>query len=191
MQPNNPYGPAAPPPQPHEYEFITNSGNTSRKPLSILPSGSSTPVRIAIVVGGLLALLILFIIIKGLLSGGGNTPALINVAQDQQQIIHIVTNANEQTQTSLSGTNQNFAVTAQAALTSAQAQLVTYTANNGHKVGAKTLSLKLSSNLDSELTTAATNSTYDSTFKETMQTQLTDYQQALRAAYAQTTPRGP
>lgn len=186
MQPNAPYSPA-PPPQPHEYEFIVNPNKPSRRNLNLMPTGASLPVRVAVIGGGLFALLVIFLIIKGLLSGGGNTQALITVAQDQQQMIHLATNAGQQT--GLSITNQNFAVTAQTTLTSAQTQLVTYLKTNGHKVGAKTLSLKVSTNLDQELTTAAGNSTYDSTFRETMQTQLNDYQQALRTAYQQT--KGP
>jgi hypothetical protein len=126
-----------------------------------------------------------------MLSGGGNTPALISVAQEQQEIIHLTTNATSNSQTGLSTTNQNFAVTAQASLTSDQRQLITYLANNGHKVKDKTLGLKINASLDQELQTAATNSTYDNTFKQTMQTQLSEYQQALQAAYKQTTgPKG-
>lgn len=186
MQPNTPYSPA-PPSQPHEYEFITNPGQPPRRPINLLPGGTSLPLRIAIVGGGIFALLIIFLIIKGLLSGGGNTEALTTVAQDQQQMIHLATNATQQS--GLSTTNENFATTAQVTLTSAQAQLVTYLKTNGQKVGLKTLNLKISSNLDTELTTAASNSTYDSTFRRTMQSQLSDYQQALRTAYQQT--KGP
>lgn len=155
----------------------------------MLPANAPAPMRIAIVVGGLIVMLVLFLIIKGLLSGGGNTQALINVAQDQQEIIHLTTNATSNSQVGLSTTNENFAVTAQASLTSAQQQLVTYLANNGHKVKDKTLNLKINTTLDQDLTTAATNSTYDSTFKQTMQNQLNNYQQALRTAYQQT--KGP
>jgi hypothetical protein len=187
MPPNTPYQPAPPPVQPHEYEFITNPGKPPRGPANLLPSGASLPIRIAIVAGGLLVLLIIFVIIKGLLSGGGNADALVTVAQDQQQIVHLTTKANEQT--GLSTINQNFAVTAQATVTSAQTQLITYLKTNGQKVGIKTLNLKVSTTLDEELKTAASNSTYNSTFKETMQSQLNDYQQALRTAYNQT--KGP
>jgi len=189
--PNNPYQQPAPTPQPSGYDFITNPAPEPKRGPNLLPSNASAPMRVAIVVGGLLVLLILFLIIKGVLSGGGNTDALINVAQDQQEIIHVTTNATGNTQTGLSTTNQNFAVTAQASLTSDQQQLITYLANNGHKVKDKTLSLKISADLDQQLQTAATNSTYDSTFKQTMQNLLSDYQQALRTAYQQTTgPKG-
>jgi hypothetical protein len=194
MQPNNPYGAPAPPPQPNDYSFITNSGTPQRRGPNLLPSNTSTPVRVAIVGGGLFVLLIVFLIVKGMLSGGGNTPALITVAQDQQEIIHIVTTATGGaggSQTSLSTTNENFAVTANASLTSAQGLLLTYLADNGHKVNAKTVGLKLSASIDQQLQTASANSNYDETFQEIMQSQLTTYQQALQAAYRQTTgPKG-
>jgi hypothetical protein len=190
MQPNNPYGTPAPPPQPHEYEFITNPGKPPRQPLNnLLPGGASMPMRIAVVVGGLFVLLILFLVIKGLVSGGGNTTALLNVAQQQQEIIHLSTNANQQT--NLSITNQNSAVTTQASMTSAQTQLISYLGTNGHKVKSKDLEKGVSANLDQEFTTAIANNTYDSTYKQVMQSQLKNYQQALQTAYQQTSgPKG-
>jgi hypothetical protein len=190
MQPNNPYQPV-PPPQPHEYDFLVNSQKPPKRSFS-LPGNSSKPIRIAIVVGGLLILIIVFSVIKSALSGGGNTQALITVGQDQQQIIHITTSITQgDQQTSLSTTNQNFAVTANASLTSAQTQLVAYMKTNGHKVSAKTLGLRVSANTDEQLKTAIANTTYDSTFQSVMQTQLSNYEQALRAAYKQTSgPKG-
>lgn len=190
MQPNSPYGAATPPPvQPHEYEFITNPGQPPRHRFNPLPGGTSLPMRIAVVGGGLVVLLIIFLIVRGLLSGGGNTEALINVGQNQQQLIHLATNATEQS--GLSGANQTFAVTTQVTLSSAQQQLVTYLANNGKKVDAKQLGLKVSAPLDEQLKTAAVSSTYNATFKQTMETQLKNYQQAIREAYNQTSgPKG-
>jgi hypothetical protein len=194
MQPNSPsnspYQPV-PPPQPHEYDFLVNAQKPPKRSFK-LPGSSSLPLRIAVVAGGLLILIIIFSIIKSALSGGGNTQALITVGQDQQQIIHItdaITQGDQQT--TLSGTNQNFAVTANAALTSAQAQLLAYMKTNGHKVSTKTLSMRVSANLDEQLKTAIANTTYDSTFKSVMQGQLSDYEQALRTAYKQTSgPKG-
>ncbi len=190
MQPNSPYGAAAPPPaQPHDYEFITNPGQPPRRSFNPLPGSTSTPIRVAIVTGGLLALLIVFLILKGIFSGGGNTEALVNVGQNQQQLIHLAKNANQQP--GLSGANQAFAVTTQVTLTSAQQQLVTYLAKNGKKVDAKLLNLKVSAPLDEQLKTSAASSTYNATFKQTMETQLKSYQQALRTAYSQTSgPKG-
>jgi hypothetical protein len=189
MQPNNPYGVPAPPPQQGDYSFITEPTKPPRQPLNLMPSGASLPMRIAVVVGGLVLLLIIFVIIKGLLSGGGNTTALLNVAQQQEELIHLSTSANQQSNLAIS--NQNSAATTQVTIGSAQAQLINYMTVNGHKVKTKDLEKSISANLDQELTTAITNNTYDNTYKQIMQSQLSDYQQAVRTAYQQTSgPKG-
>lgn len=185
-QPPDPQAGAGGPYNP-QYGFIMEPPPPPRR--SLLPTDASMPIRIGIMAGGVLVLLILFLVIKGLLSGGGNSVSFISIAQDQQEMIHIVTNtttpqANQQAE--LSATNQNFAITAQLSLTSAQRQTLIYLQNNGKKVKAKTLELKISAMTDQELTAAATNSTYDSTFKQIMQSKLTDYQAALKQAYVQT-----
>lgn len=172
-----------------EYGFIMEPPPPPKRGLSLLPSDPSMPIRIGIVAGGVLILLILFIIMKGLLSGGGNSASFVSIAQDQQEIIHIANlTANSQTnqQAVLSSDNQNFAVTAQTSLTSAQSQILAYLKQHGKKVKPKTLDLKVDAATDQRLTSAAANSTYDSTFKEIMKTQLTDYQAALKQAYKQT-----
>ncbi len=208
MQPDSPYPPPPPvgPPiqpsgapsgdgtPPPDYGFITQPPKPPRRSLGLpsLPSNGPPFLRIAIVLGGLLVLLILFVIIKSLLSGGGNTQALTTVAQDQQEMIHILTNgttASTQQQAVLSSADQNFAATAQLSLTSAQNQLIVYLKNNGKKVSTKTLNLKVSPATDQQLTTAASNSTYDTTFRQVMQSKLTNYEAALKAAYKQTKGR--
>lgn len=189
IQPSGaPSGDGTPPP---DYGFITQPPKPPRRGLT-LPGNGSPLMRIVIVLGGLLVLLILFVVIKGLLSGGGNTQALTTVAQDQQEMIHIITNgttAATQQQAVLSSADQNFAATAQLSLTSAQKQLVAYLKTNGKKISLKTLNLKISPAIDQQLTTAASNSTYDTTFKQVMQSKLTNYEAALKAAYKQTKGR--
>ena len=180
-------GPVAP-----DYGFITEPSKPPRKPLSLpsLGGNSSLPVRIAVVLGGLLTLIIIFAIAKSLFSGGGNTQALTAVAQQQQSMIHILSSSSSNSST-LSENDQNFAATANVTLTSAQHELVHYMAANGKKVKAKTLKLKISPSVDKQLTTAASDNTYDSTFKQVMQGQINTYEKTLRAAYQQTTgPKG-
>lgn len=158
---------------------------------SLLPIGSSPLIRVAVVLGGLLILLVLFLIIKGLF-GHSNIPALVTVAQDQQEIIHLTTNPGQQKNgppASLSVASQNFAITAKLSITSAQSDLIQYMQNNGKKVKPKTLSLKVSKNLDDQLTGAIANNTYDQLFKQTMQNKLGEYEQALKIAYKET--KGP
>lgn len=180
-----PYAPAppnAPGNLPPGYEFIASP---STPPRSAGPQ--STAMRAIIVLGGLLLLLIIFIIIKGLFSGSSNKDQLLIVSQDQQELIHLATNAGQQED--LNETNKNFSVTAQLGLTSGQTQLISYMAKNGIKVSPKVLNLKVSAATDKQLTDAADASNYDETFRSVMDTKLKAYEIDLKAAYAKT--KGP
>lgn len=169
-----------------EFGFIMEPPPPPRR--SLLPTNASLPLRIGVVAGGFIVLLILFSVVKGLLSGSGNTPALISVAQDQQKIIHVTTSVitPQNDQAVLSDNNKNFAATAQLSMLSAQQQMLLYLKSNGKKVNAKTLNLKINAMTDQQLAASATNSTYDSTFKQIMQDQLSEYQASLKQAYQQT-----
>ncbi len=173
-------------PQPHEYEFIVNPGAPSKR--FSFPFGGGTLGRLALVLGGLLVLIIIVVVVKGLLAPKTSYAPFITIAQDQQELIHLSTNATQQQ--GLSTTSQNFAITAQLSLTSAESQLLTYLKNNGQKVSTKVLGQKVSASLDSQLTTAAGDSTYDATFQQIMQSQLTVYSQAMKQAYNGAGPRG-
>lgn len=189
--------PPAPPPAPlypgaqvsppaqlsQEYSFITNPEKPAKQPL--LPSGNSLPQRALLATGGLLALVIIFVIIKSLLGGGGsNLTSFVGVAQDQQELMHLATNASQQK--SLTVNDQNFAATSQLSLASSQATIVKYLSTNGHKVNLKTLNLKLSLSLDNQLVNAAAATTYDQTFQEITKTKLTAYLSDLQQTYKQT-----
>ncbi len=163
------------------YDFITNPQQAPRR----LPlGGGSTLSRVLIVGVGLILLIILFSIVKGLLSGGGNKAAMLHVVQDQQAIIHLTTAANQQPVIALS--NKNFAVTGQLAIASEQQQLTSYLAKHSQKISLKQQSLKVSSAVDKQLTGALASSTYDATFQSVMKSQVTDYAAALKLAYQQT-----
>lgn len=203
MPPNNqnPYGPPPAPEHPQseepDYGFIMEPPKPARRGLSLpgfFGPDSSLLARVALVLGGLLALIIIFAIARSLFSGGGNTAALTSVAQSQQSIIHVITNGpgqDNQQQATLADSTKNFSATAQATLTSAQAQLIQYMADNHKKINEKDLDLKIDPAIDAQLSTAAANSTYDSAFRQAMKTQLTSYEQALQEAYKQTTgPKG-
>lgn len=153
-----------------------------------LPGARSGPLRALFVAGGLFVLFIVFIVIKGVLfSGGGNLEPFVGIAQQQQELIHLATNADEQD--TLSATNKNIALTTQLALTTAQSDLLAYLKTNGKKVGDKTLNLQVSTTIDTQLTDAVTTNTYDQTFQQIMQNKLTVYQQALKQTFPQT--KGP
>jgi len=204
VQPNNPYDPnqpVAPPPapppydptlnqnatpQPHDYSFILNPEKPTRK-RGLPGSSSSMLVRIGIVAGGLLILLIIFSILKSALAGHPNTTGFITAAQEQQELIHLSTNASQQT--GLSTTNLNSALTTQLSLTSGQHDILAYLQNNHVKVKTKLLNLQVSKTLDEQLTTAAAASTYNQTFHDVMKSKLTAYALTLKQTYAHT--KGP
>ncbi len=179
-------GPNQPPVSPaNPYNFITDSASVPQK-RSRLPGASSLAMRLAYVGGGLLVLIILFSIIRNVISGPSSLQAFLPVAQDQQEISHLLDNADKQQNQNFSAAAQNFIATAQLSIPSNQTDLLQYLAKNHYKVNPKDLSLKLSASVDSQLTTAAANSAYESTFVTTMANQLDGYKNDLRHAYAQT-----
>lgn len=141
-------------------------------------------MRAVYIAGGLLVLLVIFIIIKGLFGGGSNLTPYDTVAEDQQELIHLVVNASQQTNTTVA--DQNFAATAQLSLTSSLADTVKYLANNGQKISTKILDSKVSTATDTQLVNAASAGTYDQTFQQVMQGKLTAYISDLQQAYRQT-----
>ncbi len=164
------------------YDFIVNPEQLPSK--RSLPGGNSMAMRALFAAGGLLILLVAFVIIKDLISGSSKLGLFVTVAQDQQELIHLATNATQQQD--LSTSNQNFVATAQLSLSSSQSQIVSYLANNNMKVNPKTLSLKLNSSLDNQLTTAETAGTFNQTFQDTMKSQLDNYVGDLKQTYDQT-----
>lgn len=183
MQPQQPsYGAPEPPVVQPNYDFIVNPQAAPRK----LPlRGGSMLSRILVVGVGLIVLIVAFTIIKGLISGGGNSAALLHVAQDQQAILHLTTAAAQQQ--GISNTNLNFAVTSNLVITSEKSELLSYVSKQHQKISRKQLILKVKPSLDTQLTNAAAASTYDTTFQDIMKSQLADYQSALKLAYKETT----
>jgi len=184
FQPAQPPQQAAPnTAQPQPYDFIMNPEQPKQHKAS-LPGGNSAAMRAVFIAGGLLVLLIVFTVIKGLLGGSSNLDSFVAVAQDQQELIHLATNADQQPD--LSTTNKNFTATAELSLGSAQSQLIKYLSTNGTKVTAKQLALKISSQTDARLTTSAAATTYNQTFKEIVNDKLTTYVTDLQQTYNHT-----
>jgi hypothetical protein len=177
-----------PAPAPEPYAFITDPQNTA-KPSTFLStfSGKSLPIRIGVGAGGLVALLIIFNVLKGLLVQGFPLPPFVSVLQDQQELIHLTTNAIASPgSVSLPGTYQNFLATTQVAVTSSQGQLLTYLLGQRQKIKPGVTSLKISPTIDAQLTSAIANNTYTSTLQQAMSSQLTTYTSDLHAAYIKT-----
>lgn len=168
---------------PDAYDFITHPKPLAPKRLT-LPGASSLPIRIAFITGSLLVLVILFSVVKGLLTGPSHLTPFIGIAQDQQELIHLADNAAKQH--IISNINQNFAATAQLTLGSSQSAIIKYLARSGQKIDAKNLALnsKVSSKVDAQLTAAAAATTYDQVFQQIMQADMKVYISDLKQAFA-------
>lgn len=153
--------------------------------LTNLPGGNSMLTRIALIGGGLVILLIIFTVLKGLLTSGPDLTPVVAVVQQQQELIHLVTTAQQSQQGNLSVTNKNFAATLQLTLGTSQGKTIQYLATNHKKLKAKQLNLKVSALTDKRLAGAAAAGNYDQTFTEIMQAQLNTYGSDLALAYKQ------
>jgi hypothetical protein len=179
--------PAQPVTAPEPYDFIMNAGEQPAASRLPLPRLDSMPKRALLAGVGLLAVLIIFIVVKGALSGSSNLPLFVGVAQDQQEMIHLTTNTSTGGQQLLGAASQNFAATTSASLTSSQSAILTYLAANGNKVKGKQLGLKVSQQLDTQLANATAAGTYDQVFQQIMKAQLTTYLNDLNQTYQKTT----
>jgi hypothetical protein len=167
-----------------------NPQKPPKPPMKLLPTGGSPLQRLAIFGGGLVVLIILIAIVAGMLgkSGQAGTNDIIAVAQEQTELARIAADAGDNA-TALA--TQNLAHNLELTMTSAQSQTVDYLAQNGHKLGSKTLGLKHSAGTDTTLQNAHDAGTYDSTFVSLVQTQIAAYEQSLRTAYnAKPGPKG-
>lgn len=177
-------------PHPASYDFIMNPQQAPKQPKLKLPGAGPTGLlaRVALVGGGLIVLVILFSVIKGLIIKGPDFSGYVTVAEDQQELIHLVSNsASNSSQQNLDTNNQNLAATAQLSLASNQAQVLKYLSENHHKVSSKTLGLRLNTALDTQLTNAQTAGTYDQTFQSIMQSQLNGYMNDLKHTFQTST----
>lgn len=180
------------PPQ-HDYGFILNPEAPPKKPL--LPSlnggsggtASALAVRVGLAAGGLVVLLILFSVVRGLVSSGPNEQVYLSVLRNQQQLIHLTTQANTgnsgSQQPELSPDMANFVATAKLSATSARRELVTSLSTGGIKINPKQLALGADPKLDAQLKAAAAADTYAPTFRDIMQAELQAYQASLDQAY--------
>ena len=181
-QPNQPPV-SSPGPYDPGYAFIMNPSQPPKRRVALpsVPGLGPLATKVLIGLAGLVLVLIIFSVTKSALSGSGNVPALTAVAQDQQELAHLSTNA--ALQTDISTTNQTFAATASLSLASAEAQLISYLSLNGHKLAAKQLSLKVSVSTDSSLTAAESTGNFNQTFVSIMQSKLGTYMSDLNTAY--------
>ena len=165
------------------YEFFMNPEQPAQK-TSRLTSSTSMPLKIGLVAGGLLILLIMFNVIRGLLAGPSNFTYYLATVQDQQAITHITSDALQQQD--INTANKIFAATADASVTSSQSKLLGLLADSNKKVGDKQINLKISAKTDAALEAAAASGNYNAVFKEAMQAQLKAYMSDINATFNHT-----
>lgn len=173
----------------NNYDFIINPAKPSKKKL--IPNNSLLS-RVLIILVGLTILVFAIIIVKGILSPPPfQFQAMLTVAQDQQEITHILTNtaSNGAALQSLSSRTQNYIATAQLVVPDEQTSLITYLSNNGYKLSATQLNQTISNTIDSQITASISNGDYDQTLITIMQQQLKKYIYDISVDYKQT--KGP
>jgi hypothetical protein len=178
-------------PKPPTYDFIFNPNEQKPSQDSKLPSLPGLNANFSKIILALIgAILVVFVVglIKNAVSGPGNYPYLLSVLQDQEELMHLVSNSTQQQQQDISGTNLNYAWTTDMAMTSSSTQLLNYLAANGHKVkSAKLLMQKISPADDQTLANAELAGTYNQEFAQVNTTLLQGYINDLKTAYNYTT----
>jgi hypothetical protein len=174
--------PAAPPPNnANKFDFIVKNPPKARMPL-FGGGGSSTTKRLIVVIGGGVVLIIIAIVLAGILGSAGksSTKALIDIAQEQQEIVRVSGVGVTKSQTSAT---KNLAMTIQYSVLTNQQSTISLLAGKGHKLKTKDLGLKHDIKTDNILTLASQNNTFDEAFKQIIYSQLNDYKSALKTAY--------
>ncbi|HET8992100.1 MAG TPA: hypothetical protein VFN31_03655 [Candidatus Saccharimonadales bacterium] len=172
---------------PEAYDFILNpeTGHSSTlKPK--LPQSLGAKLGIGLV--ALMGIILLISIASSLFSSPSNLPYFESVLEDQQEIVHIATNA--QSEPDISSNNQVFVTTTIAALSSNSSALQAYLQSNGTKINSALLSLKINSAVDNELTSAESSGTFNSTFDQIARAQLNVYIEDLATARTKAGPQG-
>lgn len=168
------------------YAFITNPVQSPKKSgIASILSSSSLPLRIALVTGGLLVLLVLFVIIRGLFTSSPAVDSFIPIVQEQQAIILLVSDAEKEGGQNLSAGNKNVMATVNVSLTSSQTATIKYLNTNNKKLKPEQLNLKVSTATNKQLADAATSGTYNQVFHDILESKLAAYGNALNQAYKQ------
>jgi hypothetical protein len=167
--------------QQNPYDFIMNAPQAPKK--GWLPGiGSSQKQRILVVIAGGVLLIIILLIVFSLIFGGsgGNTDALVKVAQEQTELIRI----SDIALTKARGSDAlNLAVTTKLSLTTEQQPLLATLKSEGRKLSIKELNAGKNSATDESLAAAEQNNQFDQVFIQTLQNGIANYQKTLKQAY--------
>ncbi|MFI5271145.1 MAG: hypothetical protein ACHQT9_03825 [Candidatus Saccharimonadales bacterium] len=161
------------------YDFILNKNVQKKNPTDFFTT-KSMPVRIAMVVGGLVSLLVIILMLQSILAGKPKYESYFVVIQDQQEIIHLSSNA---IQSDLPTSYDNFLATTNLTVSSTNSQLLSYLILYKQKITPQLLNAKVSPTLDAQLNQATSTGGYSGLFQSTMSAKLNQYLRDLNTAY--------
>lgn len=180
MQPQKP---ASPNPQ---YDFIMSDKQASQKGLKLPSLGLPKPVKIGLAV--LIGLIILIVAYSLLTSGkSSNSQLYASALARAQEIARVSTSVGTLAQDSQT---QNLAATTQNALSSEQAQITSYLAEQKIKVSTSSLAADDNTATDTQMQNAATNGNLPGVYASYLKTQLAEYQNDLQSVYKTAGPNG-
>ncbi len=187
MEPTNINQPVQIPTNPNPYDFILNNKKPHRQ---LIDPNNKQQMYIVAIIGGIV-LIVLFMILKSILSG----PPIINMQdvtttlQTQQEIVHLTNqpgtgNLNSLNMpSSLTNTNSTVGIV----VASEQTSLLNYLKLNNIKISPSVIALGINTNLDNQLITAFSNGNFNSFFKQTLINEIQVYQNSLSQTYSSAT----
>jgi hypothetical protein len=167
-----------------DYDFILNSGKTTKKSPFPMPSGNSQTQRILIVVGGAVLLLIVGLMLFNLILGGGGSASekVAQITIDQQEIVRI---AERGTKDAVGTDTKAYAQTVKLSVETQQKKLLEALSKQGKKMDSKLLATGKNTDNDKALDSAAQSNRFDEALMKYMRETLAEYQQDLKEAYDQ------
>lgn len=167
------------------YDFIVNPNAQTRPGLNFALLNGSLLTRVALLGGALVVIMIVAAVLISSFSPKGPTTGMISIAERQQEMIRVSSNA-LQNQQIVSADAMNFVANVEASVTSSQMQVTGYLSAHGKKLNNKALSLDQSSATDAQLANAATANNFDSAITQNMIDQLQTYESLLQTTFNQT-----
>lgn len=168
-----------------KFDFILNA---SQKPKRNLLGAISQVPRAILIPVVIIVLLFGLITVSSILSGRNDstTKQLVSLAARQQEIVRVSGVAANLLQDNIT---QNLEATAKISLASDQAQLLSYLKTNHIKADTKSLSVRINKSTDTQLAAARQSNNADEVYTAYLKTQLTDYRNAIQAAFLKAGPK--
>ena len=189
-QPNDLPPPPPAPTTPYDFFLEQSKPRTSANPLSPEGKRYGTAIgggpginRLALAVGGAIAVAAVLAVVAAFLPKDKTTPQWLALAQRQQEVIRVCTMGSKAQYQS----TRDFAITCQTGVTTSQRELLAYMKKANLGYNTKELGLLADAKTDARLKTATSSSTFDDVFQEIAAQQLTVYDRALKAQLTTTT----